>query len=338
MHRTLAQAEALTDKGHWREAIALLGSANRLQPSVELERKLVDLRIQAHQAIDWPERATPWAGDWADVSERTPSVLEIDAVDFTAENLAAGVLGHGALIVRNLVPREVTGELIDHIENTIAAREQDDEASPWDYQSPFVTGKPGQFQSKDAAKRAKVKKGSIWVPESPRTMQRLIELYDEIGLRAILSDYLGEAPALSVRKWVLRRIMPDAMEAGWHQDGKFMGTEYNSVNMWLPLSECGEGARAAGMEIMPNLSREIFETGTRGAAFKWTVGKELVEDLKKDWPIQHPHFEPGDALFFDHYNLHRTAFGEHLTEPRYAVESWFFGSSGIPAKQMPILF
>ncbi len=340
MERTLALAEQLTANGQWREAVDLLAENNRRHRDTRLERKLVDFRLQAHSAMDWPQGGANWAGTWEEARPGAPELLVIEAGDFNAQTLAEGVLAHGALIVRGLVDRAVTDELIEYIDNTIEARERHDEAhdSPWDYTSPFMEGRPNKFASKDEKKRAKVKKGSIWVPESPRTMQRLIEVYESIGLRSILTEYFAEPPALSVRKWVLRRIAPDSMEAGWHQDGKFMGTDYNSVNMWLPLTECGEGANAAGMEILPVQSREIFETGGEGAAFNWTVGKPVVEELKKRWPLAHPHFNPGDALFFDHFNLHRTAFGEHLTEPRYAVESWFFASSGIPAKQMPLLF
>jgi hypothetical protein len=242
-----------------------------------------------------------------------------------------------------LVSPEVAAELRTCIDSTIQAREENGvtEESPWNYVSPYMDAKPGHFLVKDEAaraKRAEVKKGSIWVAESPRMMQRLIELYDDIGLKTVLTEYFAERPALSVRKWVLRKIAPNAIEAGWHQDGQFMGTNFHSVNMWLPLSECGGGTEASGLEIMPTPLRTIHETGTHGAAFQWTVGKGLVQELAKDIPICMPRFSPGDALFFDHYNLHRTAFGPHLTKDRYAVESWFFSSSSIPAKQIPILY
>jgi hypothetical protein len=197
------------------------------------------------------------------------------------------------------------------------------------------------FVGKDEAakaKRAEVKKGSIWVAESPRMMQRLIELYDDIGLKTVLTEYFAERPSLSVRKWVLRKISPIAFATGWHQDGQFMGTDFHSVNMWLPLSECGGDTDAPGLEIMPTPRRKIHETGTQGAAFAWTVGKDLIQQLANDTPICVPRFSPGDALFFDHYNLHRTAFGPHLKKDRYAVESWFFSSSSAPAKQSPIVY
>ena len=53
---------------------------------------------------------------------------------------------------------------------------------------------------------------------------QLLELFAEIRIAQVLSDYFGERPALSVQKWTLRRIPPDTL-TGWHQDGAFLGTE-----------------------------------------------------------------------------------------------------------------
>lgn len=343
MNSNVLHADALAQQGDWRAAVDQLCTSNQRTPSVSVERKLVDWRLQAHQAVAWPAPTSPWAGEWEEARATTPGIYEIDASEFNARTLAKGVLGRGALIVRGLVATAVTDYLRECIENTIRAREIGDavDDSPWNYRSPYITGEPTKFATKsaeDAEKRAKVKKGSIWVAESPRTMQRLIDLYGEIGLREILTEYFAEAPSLSVRKWVLRKIEPIRMSTGWHQDGRFMGTDFHSVNMWLPLSECGEGAKAAGIDLIPTPTRIIHETGTQGAPFQWAVGNEYAKNLANELAIWRPHFNPGDALFFDHYNLHRTEFGEHLTEPRYAVESWFFASSSIPAKQMPIFF
>ena len=55
-------------------------------------------------------------------------------------------------------------------------------------------------------------------------------------------------------------------------------------------------------------------------------------------PVLCPRFNAGDALFFDHYNLHRTGFGLNHTKNRYAVETWFFAGSTAPHKQQPVVF
>ena len=96
--------------------------------------------------------------------------------------------------------------------------------------------------------------------------------------------------------------------------------------------------KAPGLELVADNRRQIHETGTHGAWFDWTVGPELVEKIAQDRPVVCPYFQPGDAIFFDHYCLHRTAEGPNDTLSRFALESWFFAESRAPAKQQPVLF
>ncbi len=48
-------------------------------------------------------------------------------------------------------------------------------------------------------------------------------------------------------------------------------------------------------------------------------------------------FEPGDAVLFDHFCLHRTAVGEGMTEDRYATETWCFAPSVYPDETVPLV-
>ncbi len=47
--------------------------------------------------------------------------------------------------------------------------------------------------------------GGVWTVDSPRAMFDVMETFTEIGLEGPLTGYLGERPALSVKKWTLRR-------------------------------------------------------------------------------------------------------------------------------------
>ena len=63
----------------------------------------------------------------------------------------------------------------------------------------------------------------------------------------------------------------------------------------------------------------------------------IASFISAERPLLYPRFAPGDALFFDHYNLHRTGTGPADSGFRYAVESWFFAASTAPAKQQPLV-
>ncbi len=49
-----------------------------------------------------------------------------------------------------------------------------------------------------------------------------------------------------------------------------------------------------------------------------------------------PIFDPGDALLFDEVFLHQTGSDPEMPNPRYAIESWFFGVSSYPTDYAPI--
>jgi len=48
-----------------------------------------------------------------------------------------------------------------------------------------------------------------------------------------------------------------------------------------------------------------------------------------------PIFEPGDALFFDHFNLHRTAIDPGMTSDRHAIETCLLAPSTYGAMLSP---
>ena len=163
----------------------------------------------------------------------------------------------------------------------------------------------------------------------------VLEAFEEIGLAEPLTGYLGERPSLSVKKWTLRRV-PTTSGTNWHQDGAFLGDDIRTVNVWLTLSRCGD--IAPGLDVVARRFDRLAETGTSGAYFDWSVGDSVVRDVADGAPILRPVFGPGDALFFDNMFLHRTAADPAMTEPRYAIESWFFAPSRYPDDQVPLVF
>ncbi|HKJ36418.1 MAG TPA: phytanoyl-CoA dioxygenase family protein, partial [Solirubrobacterales bacterium] len=176
----------------------------------------------------------------------------------------------------------------------------------------------------------------VWLADSPRMLFELTEAFEAAGLRDLIGDYLGERPAISVNKGTLRRAAPD-VASGWHQDGAFLGDGIRSINVWLALNDCGRDA--PGMEIVARRLDRIVETGTHGAQFEWSVGQAVVDEVASE-AIAMPEFKAGDALLFDHFNLHRTGLDPSMTETRYATETWFFAPSAYPDPndQVPLAF
>src|SRR5262249_17791791 len=145
----------------------------------------------------------------------------------------------------------------------------------------------------------------------------VIETFDSAGVRRVVSEFFGEPPALLAKKWTLRLVPHDIANTNWHQDGAFMGGDIRSLNIWLALSQCGD--TAPGLDVVARRFDGIVPSGGEGAAFTWSVGADVIDETDVVRPI----FEPGDALIFDHFNLHRTAADSAMTQDRYAIEAWF---------------
>jgi hypothetical protein len=333
---SLAKADALVADGRPREAIDLLSAANRRGRNATIEQRLVQLRHAGFAQIDLSQGREVWppaVEDLFPVSGRPP---EVHRSDLTAHALGSGILRHGCLLVRGLVPPPKVASLVDAIDRALEAFAAHADGAPVSQTSPwFVPFEPGPGYSVGHGRPWVREAGGVWPVDSPRALFEVIESFHEVGVDRVLTEYLGERPALSVKKWTLRRVPTDT-RGDWHQDGAFLGAGIRTVNVFLSLSPCGEDA--PGLDVVPRRVDHIVETGTHGAWFDWSVGPELVERIAADAGVVRPIFEAGDALLFDDFFLHQTGVSPDMTQERYSMESWFFAPSTYPRDQVPILF
>jgi len=263
---------------------------------------------------------------------------EIGANQLTLEKLRSAVSTHGALIVRKMFPKATTDTLIKAADRVIdACANPEVTVPPSTYFNPpgnLCNIMPRKDKELGNTRSFHRESGSAMCVEAPSVAEALLLMYEEHGLKKLLEDYLGEPPCLSIKKWVLRRSRLPVAEAGWHQDGAFMGTNLNSINMWLPLNECGGETGAPGMDVVPQRLNKIISA--EGAQFDWSVsGAQVSSRFNGSQPLM-PVFNAGDAFFFDHFYLHRTQYRTDFTKLRYAVETWFFGASSFPKNQIPL--
>jgi hypothetical protein len=102
------------------------------------------------------------------------------------------------------------------------------------------------------------------------------------------------------------------------------------------MSHCGDVA--PGLDVVPKRFEETVPTGTDDAVFPWSVAPRVAEEAAGEEGVIRPIFEPGDALIFDELCLHSTAVESSMTEPRYALECWFFGPSAFPDDYVPLAY
>lgn len=320
--------------------IGTLTAANRAEPSVAVERQLVDLRHRAFLARDHRgDAATPWPPEVPPRFAGVTGIPDIDVGDLNVETLRAGILGRGSLVVRNVVDPAGVERLREAISLSLAAYDAAEEGTsdpgtdPWFY--PFTPAPGAGSGAVDHHDRYWTRQtGGMFAADSPRALFALLEVLNETPVLDVVAAHLGERPALSVKKTTLRRVDPVAY-ADWHQDGAFLGADVRSVNVWIALSHCG--IDAPSMDIVARRLEDIVTTGVDGALFDWSVSETSATRVAGPDGIERPVFAPGDIILFDHMNLHRTSFGPEFTRQRFAIEAWLFAPSRYPIDRGPIL-
>ncbi len=303
-----------------------LTQANRGEPDPAREAQILRLRHLAGRRR-LQAGATPTSVVDADGTRLpdTATVPEIDAADVTPEILRAAILRDGCLLVRGLVPRQDALALAGGIEATFAERElviHGEQLDPT-YYAEFKPEPPDE----DVMVRDWVRMGGgVLAADSPRLTFQMLELFAAAGVPQLVEGYLGEPGMLTLEKTTLRKAEPTVTGA-WHQDGKFLG-QVSAVNLWLSLSRCGD--EAPGLDIVPRRLDDLVTVTTDEAVLDYQVSQSAAEEAAGPKGIVRPIFEPGDALLFDELMLHQTASDPSMPNPRYAVESWFFGASAFP--------
>jgi hypothetical protein len=334
----LRHAELLRQRSGSEVAIEYLITKNRKWKSAAIERAVVDLLLQAEPAQDNQSIVHPALkqveNSWLCIKDG--EIPEIDAADFSAAALREAISRSGYLIVRGMFAPADIDIMRTCVDKALNARADAEESSvptenPWYYQSPYFPGDPVAFARQSSAKKF-TRTGSFMVINSPRGSYTILEMYRKYGLKKVFDEFFGGPSVIATRKWIFRLVEPiknygGGIGGGWHQDGQFMGADIRALNMWIAMTECGEGTPAPGITLIPKRIGEIVEYGTRGAKLDWVVGGELVAELAQDVKIVSPRFAAGDALFFDHFSLHRSGheIGQH--QNRYALESWFYAKS-----------
>ncbi len=312
-----------------------LTDANRTMRDTGVERRLVKLRNLAGIRLLEDAAATAGAIRFIepDAAELPPAsqLPEISAADLSAGLIRAGVLRDGCLLVRGLIPREAATRFAEQIERSFAARDRHDAGEP--HEDRYYAEFPPDPRFGEELARPWIKAGGgVLAVDAPEPNFEMMELFAGAGLPEIVSAYLGEPALTTAQKTTLRKAEP-AVPGAWHQDGKFMGP-VRALNLWLSLSRCGDVA--PGLDLVPTRIDHHVTTQTDEAMLDYAISQRVAEEAAGDKPILRPIFEPGDALFFDELFLHKTGSDPDMSQPRYAIENWFFGGSGFPTEYAPI--
>ena len=326
----------LVDDGRAVDAVELLHPAVGDHDSADLVCDLAIARRRAFDEVAASSRFDRWPVPVDDLDTSEAHIPELAPSELTGETLRRAIRSHGSLRVPGLLSADQVEAFVDGIDRAIKVRADRSDRPYSTERNSWFTGLPLTPEEGFSLGRKWIAGGGgMLACDAPLLLDLLFSTYEQVGLRQVLTDYLGERPILSANKCTLRRV-PLTASTDWHQDGAFIGKGVRAMNVWVALTDCGRDA--PGMDLVPRRFETTAETGTGGAIFDWAVGPDVVAELSADAPVVRPEFRAGDALFFDDLFLHRTAISPDMTVERHAIESWFFAKTDYPDGQVPIVW
>lgn len=331
----LVEAERLVDAGDVIAAVDLLATANRARRDPEVEVRLVDLRLAAASGGDTGPGREPWPPVYEDpFPGHAGSLPVVDRDDLTTAVVGGTVAHHGALHVRGLFSEEQVTRSIEAIDLAHAVRDavtDGTRAPDAGYRPPAVE----RAMKNQVLRNMVAQQGGIWLADSPAATAVALDALHEVGAVDVMTEHFGERPVFSLQKSTLRRSQPDWKLVAWHQDGSFLDADVRTMNIWVALTPCGGDLPTPGLEVVPKRMHEILPVD--GVMSPHSIDYDLVAEVAADAPTIVPEFVPGDALVFDERFLHRTHLPQHMTQPRYALECWFFAPSHRTDTYVPLL-
>ena len=224
----------------WSAALELLEASNRSARSDEVEIALAKLRHRCFERL----ATTPPGSEPAEPS-RSPAIgasglPECGSAGLTAHQVRAALVEHGCLLVRGAVDAACTHALAEEIDRSFAAQELADSTettSAW--WSPLALD---AAQTNSLGRKWVRGGGGVLLADAPRLLEETLDMYTALGLRAVVTDYLGSRPVLSANKCTLRRVaVTDQRRLA---PGRRLSRDsgIRAINMWLTLTPCGVDA------------------------------------------------------------------------------------------------
>jgi hypothetical protein len=309
------------------DALDLLTELNRRHRDPAIEERLVLLRRDAFTELEHSEGRPSWPPTFDDPFPAADGLIEMDPARFAVETLGGAIQHHGHVLVRGLIPPATVARLVEAIDHAFRARDAWEGGAPVSETAPWYVPIPShpRYPTVDSIQRLSPSK--VLVVDSPRALFELTEAFSAAGLDRIVGDYLGDRPVMAENKWALRRMNRKDDKAPWHQEASvFNSGPLRTVNVWLTLSAAGE--HAPGFQFIPRRMEAIIEPD-----LKFGLKAETMDSVAEREAIAAPIYEPGDAVLFDEYLVHRTKADPEMQGIRYSVESWMFAPSGHPLRE-----
>jgi len=336
----LGRADAMAAEGRYLAAIDALSEANRGLSSPEIEERLVVLRRQAFSEVSDSVGRSSWPPRFEDPFQGSEGPVEISAEDVSVDAIGGAVQHHGHLLVRGLLSPPAVDRLVHAVDQASAAQQAWHEGAPLSETTPWYVPKPTdplKTPADVAQKGPPSDKNRVYVADSPRAMFEVAEAFRESGIDRMVTGYLGDRPVMTEKKWLLWRMDRRADVFAFHQEASVFNSgddglpngrtpiPLRALNVWIALSQCGR--TSPGFQFYPGRMDQVFAPDQL-----FGLKPQTLTRVTGGGPAAAPLYEPGDAVLFDEYLLHRTKSDASMRDVRYSLESWMFAPCGHPVR------
>ena len=253
----------------------------------ELERELVRLRHEAFATLD---RAVPTNAAPVGRHRRRSTTAGHHRGGAHPDVLRNGILRHGSLHVGSSSPARVRSWSTASTGPSPRPRprrlSRQDETTPWFEPFRRTVVPETRTASSGTGGSGSTRRGGVWAADSPRMLFELFETLERVGLRPVITEYLGERPALAVEQVHAATCRPSTPAP--------TGTRTARSSERDPHVTCGSRSRTAGedapgLDIVPPASTASSRPAPRVRTSTWSVGPGVVDGS----PATTPRVRPG---------------------------------------------
>ena len=290
-HELLAQVEQLVNAGDFQSAITLMQKAARASGDPDLMDRLIEMRVEAFTRLS--EKITP------------EPMYEANELLGDAGALRARFEEDGYLLLRNIIPVELLGELRDQITRIICdlgwIKGGEERLEAKAISRPRREGQPKFFKAHDQIIKLEALHGLAHEPQLMNVM------------RKALGDTAFPHPLC-----ITRLVFPDSPELATppHQDYPNNQGTPNLTAAWIPLGDCSiEDGSLAFLEGSHKFGVLPLQFHLGAGNRRATLNEEV---LACRWVAAD--FKAGDIVLFPSLTVHKAMENCNLERMRLSVD------------------
>jgi len=248
-----------------------------------------------------------------------PTVVNVPEFDVpTCDSAEVGQALHdkGIVILRSVIPAESVEKVgslaLAFIEEMLKYKNQEDVPEKYGY----------SVDNHSFLMRQLRNEGDV----ENRTMMEALQASRIVD---IMAEYYRSS-TVYIRQPIVRHQLAakEISHVPWHQDGFALPADLHLLNCWMAISQNAVGQDSPGLELLVDRPETIMPLETKPVSSNYAFlepDRDQFEEWERKSSVLRPVLQPGDAIVFDKFILHRTYTAPTMDQRRISAELRFAG-------------